>query len=429
MLMFFRKRIFWKIFFTLLGVIVLAAISVAMVAKAVLHESGFDNHMPALAEVVFEDLPLTADRATLEPELAALCDRIGVVATVYDAAGTELASTTTGLPTPASQEFATGVFHADDERVGFLGRIGSTHWVAVAKTRPISHLIGFLTFFVPFLLVAALGCAFLANRIVRRLERLESSVSRWGNGELGVRATVRGYDEMARLGERFNAAADQVEQLIASHRRVAAQASHELRTPLARLRVAIDIIGDTDDREARDALVQAADGDIAELDELIAELLLRSKLDAGHMPRPTERIDVAEVIGAEVGRANAVDDGEITLDVAGNTVCVGDPTLLRHATRNLLDNARKHGAAPVAVSVKEADDTVVISVRDAGPGVEAGHEAKVFEPFVRAPRAASVPGTGLGLALVSDIASHHGGLARYVAESSGGRFELVLRRP
>jgi len=113
------------------------------------------------------------------------------------------------------------------------------------------------------------------------------------------------------------------------------------------------------------------------------------------------------------------------------TAVRGDKTRLERAVTNLLDNADRHAGGVTGVLVERRDDAVVVLVDDAGPGVPQAERERVFERFVRGPRAArrSLPGAGLGLAIVEETATGHGGAA-WVSDSpaGGARFTLSLPR-
>ena len=130
-----------------------------------------------------------------------------------------------------------------------------------------------------FLALVALAVAVGAYPVVRglgrRLERLKAGVEQFG-GNLGARVKVEGRDEVAALAESFNRSAQRIEELVAAHRLLLANCSHELRTPLARIAVAASLLGDAADTKTRESLKH----DIAELDQLIEEILLASRLDA-----------------------------------------------------------------------------------------------------------------------------------------------------
>jgi signal transduction histidine kinase len=243
--------------------------------------------------------------------------------------------------------------------------------------------------------------------VTRRLERLQAGVESLGAGDLSARVKVEGRDEVARLAASFNAAAARIENLVGAHKMLLANASHELRTPLARIRMGIELLkGQVD--AGRKAELEA---DIVELDQLIDEILLASRLDAVADIEVDEKVDLLALAAEECARYEHC-------ALNGAPVLVrGDSRLLRRMIRNLLENAAHHGKPPIAVTVLARDGQAVLGVCDAGPGIAEAERAKLFEPFRRV---ASTGRTGLGLALVRQIARRHRGDVTYSGDGADG---------
>jgi signal transduction histidine kinase len=274
----------------------------------------------------------------------------------------------------------------------------------------------------PFLFILALlalaiglGAYPVVRRLTARLERLQAGVELLGAGDLAARVRVEGRDEVGRLAESFNRAAARIEALVGAHKSLLANASHELRTPLARIRMAVELMKDRADPARRREL----EADIAELDALLDEILLASRLDVPAATDASEPVELLALAAEECARYD-----EATLD--GEPVVVrGEARLLRRLLRNLLDNARRHGAPPVEVRLRRAGADAELSVCDHGPGIPADERERAFLPFQRAAGAADGRGAGLGLALVRQIARRHGGDARYVARDGPGGCVVV----
>lgn len=227
---------------------------------------------------------------------------------------------------------------------------------------------------------------------------------------------VEGHDEVARLAESFNRVAGRIEELVAAHKSLLANASHELRTPLARIHMAVELMKERADPKRKRDL----EHDIAELDALIGEILLASRLDAVQTREADEEVDLLALASEECARYD-----EAELD--GQPVTVrGDPRLLRRMIRNLLENARRHGAPPIRVRVHGAGGGAEVRVCDQGPGIPETEREAVLRPFYRFPGAGEGAGAGLGLALVRQIARRHGGDARFVGGDGGGCFVVSL---
>jgi len=249
-------------------------------------------------------------------------------------------------------------------------------------------------------IIIAIVCYPVVRYLTRRLERLQLSVESLGSGELTARVEVEGRDEVARLARSFNSAAAQIEQLVGAHKLLLANVSHELRTPLSRLRLTAELLKDVADPKRKADLEK----DVTEIDALIEQILLSSRLDAVRELEVREDVDLLALAAEEGARCS--ESG-----ITGESVVVrGDPALLQRMIRNLIENARQHGSPPVEVRVRRQGRHAVLAVSDAGPGIPPSERERVFAPFYR-PGGTRSPGSGLGLALVRQIARQHGGEA------------------
>jgi signal transduction histidine kinase len=287
------------------------------------------------------------------------------------------------------------------------------------------HALRFPLALLGLALAVAIGFYPLIRQLTRRLERLEVGVAKFGEGDLGARVAVNGKDEIARLAATFNGSANRIERLMNAHKLLLAHASHELRSPLSRLRMAIERLKQSPSDEA--AQNETA-RNIAELDALVDEILLASRLQAAEPIK--EPVDLAGLLAEEC----AAFDIEVAIaEPAGAPMVEGDPRLLKRLFRNLLENAAVHGGpdAPEA-TIASGENEVRVSICDRGPGVSEGDREKIFEPFHQG--RASAGGAGLGLALVRQIAERHGGSVRCLPLNGGGacfevRLPLFVRTP
>ncbi len=260
-------------------------------------------------------------------------------------------------------------------------------------------------------------CAYpVVRRLTRRLEVLQSTVAALGSGNLSARVTVDGRDEVARLAETFNRSAERIETLVTANRSLLANASHELRSPLARLRMGIEALPIATGDTGRDELAR----NIKELDQLIEEILLSSRLDAKYPDKAVfEPVDVVALVAEECARSSA----ELTVSSADLPVLRADPRLLRRLLRNLLENGQRHaaGAAVEVVISGHVPQQISIDVCDRGPGVAVAERERIFEPFYRLPGSREQDGgVGLGLSLVRQIATRHGGTVVCLPRDGGG---------
>ena len=275
--------------------------------------------------------------------------------------------------------------------------------------------------FVLVILAVTIGLAAypLVRQISKRLERLQHAVESLGAGDLSARVPVEGKDEVAALAGSFNRAAGQIEQLVKANKALLANASHELRTPLARIRLAVELLKESADPKRRAGLEQ----DIAELDWLVDEILLASRLDTVTEALQTQDVDLLALAAEECARYDAAQ-----LEGTPGTLRA-DARLLRRLLRNLLENATRHGKPPTQVRITRESNTATITVWDSGDGVPAAEFENVFRPFYQPPgRVQRSSGTGLGLSLVRQIARRRGGDAR-CALMSDGRSSFVVTLP
>jgi two-component system, OmpR family, sensor histidine kinase RstB len=294
-------------------------------------------------------------------------------------------------------------------------RLPDRRWVVTRAQLGHRHPAVGLVLFLGLIALAVGICAYPVVRgLTRRLERLQQGVETLGAGNFSARVKVEGRDEVARLAESFNGAAARIEQLIGSHRLLLANASHELRTPLSRIRLGLELFLQKGEEKYRQELAR----DIAELDQLLDEILLANRLDAVAALDKTEDIDLLALAAEECAHYDGC-------SLQGATATVrGDPRLLRRLIRNLIENAQRHGKPPVRLELRRENAAAILDVIDDGEGIPAAERERVFTPFHRL----ASEGTGLGLSLVRQIARLHGGDA-VVASRAGAANCLRVRLP
>lgn len=309
---------------------------------------------------------------------------------------------------------------------GTLGRIAmvarSTHHGVMMHSRPPAavHMTLFL-----MVVGGAVGLAAypVMSRLTRRLEALGEAVAAWRPDQQGHRAPVDGDDEITAVAVSFNRAAERAEALLAAHKTLLAHASHELRSPLARLRLASENYAADPKPERLTAITR----EIVELDGLVDEILLASRLDQSADAPADESVDCLALAAEEAARAG-VSLADVDQD-GGSFVVRGSPRLLRRMIRNLIDNAIKHGARPIEVVLRSGTGDLELCVSDHGAGVPEALRERVFDPFFRPSGHAEDGGSwGLGLSLVRQIAARHGGAARCAREGGVTRFCVRLPR-
>jgi signal transduction histidine kinase len=261
-------------------------------------------------------------------------------------------------------------------------------------------------------LLSMTGVAYgVVHRLLRPLGDIGRGAQAYGAGQFGQPIRVRRDDELGDLARRINEMAGNLHGMLEAKRTLLLAISHELRSPLTRARLNAELI---DDSPARQALLR----DLGEMRDLIADLLESERLAAGHAALQRERLDLGPWLHEQL--AAIAGEPPVMLDLAPDLGSLqADPARLKLLLRNLVHNARQHGAAPdgqapVLRAWREADargSRLLLSLRDFGPGVGADQLNQLAEPFYRtdAARLRSTGGVGLGLHLCRQVAVAHGG--------------------
>lgn len=259
--------------------------------------------------------------------------------------------------------------------------------------------------------IALVGLSMISGAVAWRLTRplliAIRAAQDIGEGKLETRIDPDRFGgEVRLLAVALNDMTTKIQQQLADQRQLLAAVSHELRTPLGHMRVLIETARDTSDPKALAEL----ETEVLVLDDLVGRLLAQSRLEFGNLDR--REMDLGELVSDIATSAGVAPEA---IEAIGDVRAPIDPTLVRRAVANLLENARRHGNGAVAVRVERRGAQVAIEVDDAGPGVPADRRADAFRAFVPS----SGGGLGLGLALVSRIAVAHEGGA-WISDRPGG---------
>ena len=329
-------------------------------------------------------------------------------------------------PMPGLEHVPYGKFGSGPEFIARMddGEILHIHMPRAPRsfwTRPPN---GFLWSLSLVALAMALATYPIIRHLTRRLEALQRGVQAWGQGNLALRVPEQGRDEVAFLARQFNETASQIEALVQSHKSLLANASHELRTPLTRIRMGLELMGTQPTPAMREQIAQS----ITEVDQLIEEILLASRLDSPEADLGSvEPVDLIGLTAEECARVSA----KVRVLAAPDALQLpGYPRLLRRLLRNLLDNARRYGSDHSELEVqleRPTADTLVLRVNDRGPGIPEAYREQVFSPFFRLP-GSTEGGVGLGLALVRSIVKRHRGRV-WCENRPGGGASFVVELP
>ncbi|WP_278397840.1 ATP-binding protein [Stutzerimonas kunmingensis] len=277
----------------------------------------------------------------------------------------------------------------------------------------------------------------LVRQLEQRLSVLEGAATRIAAGNLETRVPDVGTDSVGRLAAAFNGMARHLQRLLAVQREMVSAVAHELRTPVARLRFGLEMSAEAQTGEARRKYLEGMDGDIDDLDALVDEMLVYSRLERGSPTLHFQQVDLGALVDQVIGelaplRADvSVSRGECTAAADGSCWAEAEPQYLRRALSNLITNAMRHAESQVQVSFTIDGQTVRLEVDDDGPGVPEADWEKVFTPFLRLDdsRTRASGGHGLGLSIVRRIIYWHGGRSQLGHSDLGGaRFSLVWPR-
>ena len=274
-------------------------------------------------------------------------------------------------------------------------------------------------------LAAALGLA-VARAVlapVQRLTRTAEEVSE--TRDLSRRIDASGTDELSRLAATLNTMLGALEDSAQAQRRLVSDASHELRTPLTSLRTNIEVLARDDAMPAddREQLLRDVTEQLTEMTALIAELVELARGDQAPADPEDVRLDLLTADAIERTRRNR--PGVSFEPALEESLIRGVPATIERAISNLLDNAAKWSppAGVIEVTVRDGE----VTVRDHGPGIDESDLPFVFDRFYRAPAARGRPGSGLGLAMVRQVAEAHGGtVVAEPADGGGTRVRLAL---
>ena len=252
---------------------------------------------------------------------------------------------------------------------------------------------------------------------VGRLAAVAEDVS--ATGDPGRRVDVHRADELGRLAASFNTMLGALQRSLSAQRQLVSDASHELRTPLTSLRLNAEMLAaepglpEPERREVLDRVV----AQVAELGQLVASVTELARDES--QPGPLGEVELHKVVEASLaGARRDWPQTVFTAELEPWPVAGGSPDSLQIAVRNLLDNAAKFG--PPGVQVEVCLRAGELTVRDHGPGIAPADLPHVFDRFYRAPSARGVPGSGLGLSIVRQVAERHGGTVRAEAAPGGG---------
>ncbi len=286
------------------------------------------------------------------------------------------------------------------------------------------------------LLIGLLAALLTLYPIARRLRKLQSLADAYRGGDLTARNSDTAADAIGKLGMSMESMADQVdnllndkEQLVNDQQALMRAVAHEFRAPMARMRFALEMHESSSDfpTESKHEVSTA----LEELDDLVTEVLRYARLQHSAPPLQCTEVSLSDMIRESIAAVQALRaDVAVQVDNPYQALTlVVDPVQFQRALRNLVSNALKYTNDRVSVGCEIAQQELVISVDDNGPGIDKASRKSILAPFVRldSSRTRSLGGAGLGLAIVNGVVTKHGGRVEIAdSVSAGASVRMIL---
>lgn len=308
---------------------------------------------------------------------------------------------------------------------------GSDRLVAEASLAPLSswlwHMLSAIGLAVVVVGLTAAWCSRYAARVaIAPLEALRRAIATIDPREPSAKAVAMAStcSEVEQLRSEFAELLARLAESLGHARRFAFHAAHEWRTPLTALRAEVELLQEDEGGAGPSVPLDSIARHVAELSDRLERVLVLATPASRLQGEPVSMEATAQEVVAALGTSEAA-----RVSVEGEEGLVqGDPSLLRMALRNAVENALKFSQGQVLVHIGCETGEVLTVVEDRGAGVDAAEAVLVFQPFFRGQHAQAqgVPGSGLGLALIAHIARIHGGDARFEPATRGARMCLAL---
>jgi two-component system osmolarity sensor histidine kinase EnvZ len=269
------------------------------------------------------------------------------------------------------------------------------------------------------LVFALCGAFLIVSRINRPLQELTEAAGQMGRGNTPPPVSESGPAEIGTLARAFNQMAADLKRLDDERAVLLAGVSHDLRTPLARVRLGLEMLDDKGDATLKRDLVE----DIGEIDGAIGQFLDFARLASPEQTVPETSLD--ELVDAVVARYRS-SGADVSFERGRVPALTLQPVAMRRVLSNLIDNALRHGGAPIEVVTQCDGDHIHLDVMDRGPGIPPAETDRMLQPFTRMNAARTgAGGTGLGLAIVDRIVRQHGGRVELKPRDGGGLLARV----
>ena len=294
-----------------------------------------------------------------------------------------------------------------------------------AEFREKSYQAMIFAAFIAMAISIVVGVLF-SRALVAPIRRITNTAKALKEGDYSARTGMKGTDEIARLGNMFDAMADSVEQNRKLERRLVTDVAHELRTPLMAIQSTVEAMIDgvfEPDAERLETL----NSEVRRLSRLVDALLKLSRLESRTKPIERQKVDLTEMLSAVVATHQAYINEEglnLEFEYDPHVYVYGDADLLRQATANLISNAVRYTpeGGTITITARKGELMGQISVRDTGIGLTPEEAKMVFQRFWRADsgRARATGGLGVGLSVVKEIVDQHNGWVRVEGRPNEG---------
>ncbi len=259
------------------------------------------------------------------------------------------------------------------------------------------------------------------------LNRLERAVDNFATAQWRAKVKITNTSSIAHLANAYNRLLDKIKRLVENEKAMTSSISHELRTPLARIRFALQMAKEADDKQQIAVQLSSIEDDVSEMNQLIAELLNYASIEKKSFVAKQEKGDIGTLINTLISRLSKnFPDKRITFEAKGLTLGVQcDSYLMERAMQNLIVNACKYGNENVKISFSQLQHLYCIRVEDDGAGIAPNMREKIFDSYYQIPDSDQSKGFGLGLAIVKRVVELHSGDVIVETSAQGGASFII----
>lgn len=292
---------------------------------------------------------------------------------------------------------------------------GTAYWISLPGALPAREFTGaWLAVTAVSALLAVIGALWFQRRLNRPLARVVQAAGVLASGQVPPPLPEGGPTEIATVSRSFNHLVASLQQTERERALMLAGVSHDLRTPLAKLRLGVEIMASASEPAVSASMVRS----IEEMDAIVGQFLDFARSEADEPPVPTS----LDAMARDVAASNADHGREVGLDLGNVPATPLRAAAMRRAMVNLVENAWRHGRAPVRIATGIGPQGLWFEVSDRGDGIDMADAERLKQPFRRSAGDArgGPAGAGLGLAIVQRVAQAHGGRLDLLPREGGG---------